>query len=107
MNLVINAAHAIDDHGQITIRTGCAEDQVWVEVEDNGKGIAAEHLGRIFEPFFTTKPVGKGTGLGLSLSYGIVNKHGGRIEVSSTPGSGSIFRVLLPRHGDALRKPAL
>jgi len=97
MNLLINAAHAIEDHGQITIRTGHDADNVWVEVEDTGKGIAPEHLGRIFEPFFTTKPVGKGTGLGLSLSYGIVNKHHGRIEVTSEVGRGSAFRVILPR----------
>ncbi|HJV92825.1 MAG TPA: ATP-binding protein [Azonexus sp.] len=97
MNLLINAAHAIEDHGQITIRTGHDEENVWVEVEDTGKGIAPENIGRIFEPFFTTKPVGKGTGLGLSLSYGIVNKHNGRIEVTSEVGRGSAFRVVLPR----------
>ncbi|MEO6352106.1 MAG: ATP-binding protein [Burkholderiaceae bacterium] len=67
MNLLVNASHAIAEHGRITIRTGQDEDNVWVEVEDSGKGIQPEHLGRIFEPFFTTKPVGKGTGLGLSL----------------------------------------
>ena len=101
MNLLINAAHAIDEHGQITIRTGHSDETVWVEVEDTGKGIAPEHLGRIFEPFFTTKPVGKGTGLGLSLSYGIVNKHGGHIDVASELGKGSRFRVVLPRHPGA------
>ncbi len=98
MNLLINAAHAIEQKGRITLRTGSDEAQVWVEVADTGKGIAPEHLGRIFEPFFTTKPVGKGTGLGLSLAYGIVGKHGGRIEVSSTVGAGTTFRVVLPRH---------
>ena len=97
MNLLINAAHAIEDRGQISIRTGYDEVNVWLEVEDTGKGISPENIGRIFEPFFTTKPVGKGTGLGLSLSYGIVHKHGGRIEVSSELGKGSRFRVLLPR----------
>ncbi len=97
MNLLINAVHAIEDHGQITIRSGYNEKDVWVEVEDTGKGIAPEHLGRIFEPFFTTKPVGKGTGLGLSLSYSIVKKHDGRIDVSSEVGKGSVFRVSLPR----------
>ena len=97
MNLLINAAHAIEDKGQISIRTGHDEENVWLEVEDTGKGISPEIIGRIFEPFFTTKPVGKGTGLGLSLSYGIVHKHGGRIEVSSKLGKGSRFRVLLPR----------
>lgn len=98
MNLLINAAHAIEDHGQINIRTGHDAHNVWLEVEDTGKGIAPEHIGRIFEPFFTTKPIGKGTGLGLSLSYGIVHKHGGRIEVTSEVGKGSMFKVLLPRN---------
>ncbi len=99
MNLLINAAHAIEERGTITIRTGAESEQVWVEVEDTGKGIAPESLKRIFEPFFTTKPVGKGTGLGLSLSYGIIQKHQGRIEVDSVLGRGSRFRVWLPlRH---------
>ena len=98
MNLVVNAAHAIGpERGTITVRTGTTgPDQVWLEVQDNGSGIAPEVLSRIFDPFFTTKAVGKGTGLGLSLAYGIVQKHGGRIEVDSTPGQGSRFRVLLP-----------
>ncbi|HEX8986583.1 MAG TPA: ATP-binding protein [Rhodocyclaceae bacterium] len=97
MNLMVNAAHAIDGHGQITLRTGADNRAVWVEVADTGSGIKPEHLDRIFDPFFTTKPVGQGTGLGLSLSYRIVQKHGGRIEVSSEPGKGSVFRVIVPR----------
>ena len=96
MNLLVNAAHAIKEHGTITLRTGCDTEMVWIEVEDSGEGIAADDLKRIFEPFFTTKPVGKGTGLGLSVSYGIVQKHRGRIEVRSEPGKGSTFRVILP-----------
>lgn len=99
MNLLVNAAHAIlsDDRGKITVRTGMnAEAMVCVEVSDNGSGIPQENLTRIFDPFFTTKPIGKGTGLGLSLAYGIVKKHGGRIEVSSTVGVGTTFRILLP-----------
>ncbi|MFA6921665.1 MAG: bacteriohemerythrin [Gallionella sp.] len=96
MNLLLNAAQAIKDKGTITIRTGADEDEVWMEVEDTGKGIASEHINRIFDPFFTTKPVGKGTGLGLSLAYGIVKKHNGRIEVNSTLGKGTTFRVCLP-----------
>ncbi len=96
MNLLVNASHAIDERGRIILSTGHDEENVWVEVEDTGKGIAPEHLGRIFEPFFTTKPVGTGTGLGLSLSYGIVQKHGGRIEVKSEVGKGSVFKVVLP-----------
>ncbi|MDP1704728.1 MAG: ATP-binding protein [Sulfurimicrobium sp.] len=96
MNFMVNAAYAIESHGTITLRTGQAGEQVWVEVADTGKGIAPEHLGRIFDPFFTTKPVGKGTGLGLSLSYGIVKKHHGSIEVDSILGKGTTFRVWLP-----------
>jgi phosphoglycerate-specific signal transduction histidine kinase len=71
MNLVVNAAHAMgEQRGRITLRTGSdSAAEVWIEVEDNGGGIAPEHLSRIFDPFFTTKAVGKGTGLGLSLAY--------------------------------------
>jgi PAS domain S-box-containing protein len=97
MNLLVNAGQSIEADGIITLRTGCDDEWVWVEVEDNGCGIPADNMTRIFEPFFTTKPVGMGTGLGLSLSYGIVAQHGGRIEVSSQIGTGSTFRVLLPR----------
>lgn len=98
MNLLVNAAHAIEDRGTIWIRTGIADDDwVWVEVEDTGKGIPPENVSRLFEPFFTTKPVGKGTGLGLSVSYGIVEQHGGKIDVRSEVGKGSVFRVWLPR----------
>ncbi|MBI2309008.1 MAG: sensor histidine kinase [Rhodocyclales bacterium] len=96
MNLLVNAAQAIPERGRIVLRTGRQGDAVWVEVEDDGAGIEPEHLNRLFDPFFTTKPVGKGTGLGLSLSYGIVQKHGGRIEVRSEPGAGAVFRVVLP-----------
>ena len=96
MNMLVNAAQAIADHGTITLRSGCADDQVWISIADTGKGIAPELLTRIFDPFFTTKPVGKGTGLGLSVSYGIVDKHGGRIEVDSPPGLGTTFTIWLP-----------
>ena len=97
MNLLVNAAQAIEERGIITIRTGEDESQVWVEIQDTGKGIKPEHVSRIFDPFFTTKPVGKGTGLGLSLAYGIVKKHDGHIEVSSTLGVGTTFKVSLPK----------
>ncbi|HLF98320.1 MAG TPA: ATP-binding protein [Methylococcaceae bacterium] len=96
MNLLVNASHAIAEQGVITIRTGMKGDQACVEIADTGAGIAPEHLARIFDPFFTTKPVGKGTGLGLSLSYSIVQKHGGKIEVESEVGKGTTFRILLP-----------
>jgi PAS domain S-box-containing protein len=97
MNFLVNAAHAIDGHGKITLRTNADDKWVWVEVEDTGSGIKPEHLDRIFDPFFTTKPVGQGTGLGLSLAYQIVQKHNGRIDVKSEVGKGSTFRVLVPR----------
>ena len=96
MNILVNAGHAIDGHGQITIATRATDDFVYIEVSDNGKGIAQEHLPRIFEPFFTTKPVGKGTGLGLSISYGIVRKHNGEIDVRSELGVGTTFVIKLP-----------
>ncbi|NYZ64335.1 ATP-binding protein [Luteimonas deserti] len=96
MNLLLNAGQAIDEEGVISVRTGHEPGQVWVEIADTGGGIPAEAMQRIFDPFFTTKPVGKGTGLGLSISYGIVAKHHGRIEVESTPQTGSRFRVILP-----------
>ncbi len=96
MNLLVNAAQAIEVRGTITIRTGAEGERVWVEVVDTGKGIPPENIPRLFDPFFTTKPAGKGTGLGLSVSYKIVEKHHGRIEVRSEPGKGSSFRVWLP-----------
>jgi len=96
MNLLVNAAQAIPEKGVITLRTGQAGDEVFIAIADTGAGIPAEILPRLFEPFFTTKPVGKGTGLGLSIAYGIVHKHGGRIEVASTIGEGTTFTVWLP-----------
>jgi signal transduction histidine kinase len=101
VNLLSNAAQAIDARGLITIRTGLNIESFWVEVEDSGRGIEPEHMGRIFEPFFTTKPAGQGSGLGLSVSYWIVHKYGGRIEATSELGRGSTFRVVLPRNSGA------
>ncbi len=101
MNLCLNAAEAISGVGRVTIRLrlvqgpdGRAEHEL--QVEDTGCGMTEEVRARIFEPFFTTKSRGKGTGLGLSLVYGIVQEHGGRIEVESAPGRGTLFRVFLP-----------
>lgn len=96
MNLLVNAAQAIEGHGTITLRTTQSDDRVHIDIADTGCGIRPEHLKRIFDPFFTTRPVGKGTGLGLSLAYGIVQKHGGTIEVNSEPGVGTTFRITLP-----------
>ena len=99
MNLLVNAAHAIDKQGVIRLRSGCNGDQVWIEVIDDGGGIPAENLNRIFDPFFTTKPLGKGTGLGLSLAWGIVQRHRGQITVQSEVGKGTTFRISLPIDG--------
>nr|WP_305906835.1 ATP-binding protein [Methylomarinum sp. Ch1-1]MDP4519542.1 ATP-binding protein [Methylomarinum sp. Ch1-1] len=100
MNLLVNAAHAIEAFGDITIRTGYREpDWLWVEVEDSGKGIPDEIKHKIFDPFFTTKPVGEGTGLGLSLTYKIVQDHNGKIEIDSTVGKGTRFRIYFPLNG--------
>jgi signal transduction histidine kinase len=98
LNLLTNAAHATSDAGgTITVRTAMRDaGHVAVEIADNGHGIAPELLPRIFDPFFTTKAVGKGTGLGLSISYKIVQSHGGRLEVRSTPGEGTCFTIVLP-----------
>ncbi|VVO50020.1 Adaptive-response sensory-kinase SasA [Pseudomonas fluorescens] len=101
MNLLVNAAHAIEQFGRVILRSGHEDSWVWLEVEDTGGGIPPHLLNRIYEPFFTTKPIGKGTGLGLSLSYNIVRKHHGRIEVNSEPGLGTRFRIWLP-----VRQPA-
>ena len=96
MNILINAGQAIKEDGLIRIATGVEGEEVWIDITDNGSGISKEHLTRIFDPFFTTKQVGVGTGLGLSLSYSIIGKHHGRIEVDSTPGTGTRFRIRLP-----------
>lgn len=102
-NLLINAAQAIEGKGTITVRTGCDLQKawVWVEISDTGAGIDPDHQPHIFDAFFTTKPVGKGTGLGLAVSKQIVDKHHGRLEMTSTVGVGTTFRVLLPMIGDA------
>lgn len=105
MNLLLNAAQAIPQRGVIRLASGFNDEQVWIEVSDTGRGMTAEVRNRIFEPFFTTKPVGQGTGLGLSLSYSIVRKHHGRIDVSSEPDQGTTFRVSLPRRQPAKAAP--
>lgn len=99
MSLILNAVQALDERperGALVLRSGYEDECCWVEVEDNGKGMSPEVQQHIFEPFFTTRPVGKGTGLGLSLAYGIVRKHGGRIDVDSASGRGTRMRIWLP-----------
>lgn len=97
MNLVVNAAQAIEGSGEITVTTGrVGDDSVQVSIADTGKGISPEGLRRLFEPFYTTKPVGEGTGLGLTLSREIVQRHRGQIEVNSELGKGTVFTLTLP-----------
>ena len=97
LNLINNAVYVMQERGgSLRLRSSVSGDMVQVEVMDTGTGIAPEHLGRIFEPFFTTKPEVSGTGLGLSVSLGIVESHGGTIDVQSELGVGSTFTVKLP-----------
>ena len=99
MNLLVNAAHAMsaERRGKIFVLSGTGDGEtVWIEIADDGCGIPPANMKKIFDPFFTTKPIGQGTGLGLSLSYGIVQKHHGRIQVSSEAGKGTSFRITLP-----------
>lgn len=96
MNLLLNAAQAMEQPGDIYIRISAEAEVATISVRDSGSGIAPQHLTKIFDPFFTTKEVGTGTGLGLSLSYSIIQKHQGKISVSSPPGQGAEFVVTLP-----------
>ncbi|PUE62020.1 hypothetical protein B9Z36_01535 [Limnohabitans sp. Rim8] len=103
LNLIVNAAQAMPagKMGVIDIRTACNHEQVWIEVQDNGPGIAPEILKKIFDPFFTTKDPGTGTGLGLSVSQNIIQQHGGTLTVDSTVGVGTTFKITLP-----IKRPA-
>ena len=111
MNILMNCLDAMPDGGVLTIRTtdagqnrknitGCCDlplgHNCMIQICDTGMGMTEEARKRIFEPFFTTKAAGKGTGLGMSVTYGIIQKHGGRIDVASEPGKGSVFTILMP-----------
>jgi len=96
MNLLVNAAQAIEKQGEIRIRTWNGDGNIYVSISDTGSGIPEDKINRIFEPFFTTKPVGKGTGLGLSITYDIVKKHNGDIKVESEVGRGTTFTITIP-----------
>ena len=96
LNLFMNARDAMPSGGMLEVRTGAHNGSVAVEVTDTGSGIPAENLHRIFDPFFTTKATGRGTGLGLSVSYGIIKEHAGKVDVRSTPGKGTSFRLEFP-----------
>jgi len=105
MNLLVNAAQSIKERGTIILRTQHVGENVSIEISDTGSGIPPSILNRIFDPFFTTKPLGTGTGLGLSITHGIIRKHNGRIEVSSEPGAGTTFRIILPIRQTAAGQP--
>ncbi len=112
-NILINAIHAMPQGGEVTVTLRCEtatppdqvqsepQEYVCIAVQDEGSGIGQEHLGQIFEPFFTTKDVGEGTGLGLSIAYGIVQEHGGWIDVVSQPDRGSCFTIYLAKTNSA------
>jgi signal transduction histidine kinase len=98
LNLIINAAEAMDGNGRLTITTrqNLKKESVEIRVQDTGHGISAENMSKIFDPFFTTKETGHGVGLGLAISYGIVQEHGGSITVESELEKGTTFTVSMP-----------
>ncbi len=106
LNLVTNAAQAIEGEGKILLKTKADGESVTITIEDNGKGIPDDVLPRIFDPFFTTKPVGHGTGLGLAISYQIIKEHGGTIRVASKVGVGTRFVIRLPQQAAATQRLA-
>jgi two-component system, NtrC family, sensor kinase len=98
LNLLTNAAQAMETSGIISVKTFEDNGSAVVEIADNGKGISPENLRKIFEPFFTTKGIGQGTGLGLSIVYKIIQNHNGTIDVQSTVGVGTVFTIRIPIH---------
>jgi signal transduction histidine kinase len=100
LNILVNAAQALEGQREPSLEIASKENQGWVEISigDNGKGMSKEIQKRIFEPFYTTKDIGKGTGLGLSISYGIVSHHQGELNVESAPNQGTVFTLRLPIH---------
>jgi signal transduction histidine kinase len=98
-NIALNAIQAMPKGGTLTFSAQIEGREIALRIRDTGAGISQEHLGRIFDPFFTTKEVGQGTGLGLSVSFAIVKRHGGTIEVESVVGKGSCFIIKLPLAG--------
>lgn len=98
MNLIINAIQAVEEDGRISVSAEFNADagQIEIRIADTGPGIPREYIDSIFDPFFTTKETGTGTGLGLSISYGIIQEHGGDIQVSTQTGKGTTFTIILP-----------
>ena len=96
MNILVNAAQAIEKQGEIRIATRAIGDSIEIKISDTGTGISKENLSKIFDPFFTTKDVGKGTGLGMNVAYNIIQKHKGTIDIESTVGKGTTFTIRIP-----------
>jgi two-component system NtrC family sensor kinase len=96
LNMLVNASQAIEEFGEIDLRTGLENNWITIRIQDNGSGVSEEKINRIFDPFFTTKAVGVGTGLGLSISSGIIKQHNGKIEVESEIGKGTCFTLFIP-----------
>jgi signal transduction histidine kinase len=106
MNLLLNAVDAVDEQGKIKVATSTRAGEVILNVCDRGHGIAADQLDKVFDPFFTTKQAGEGTGLGLSISLGIIQAHGGKIDVTSQPGAETVFTISIPVLEDEAEKEA-
>jgi len=106
LNLFMNSIQAMENGGElkVVIRSAETPAEVRIDISDTGPGIAPEHLNQVFDPFFTTKKVGVGTGLGLSVSYNIIKKNGGRMEVNSRLGQGACFSIFLPLAGRAIEE---
>jgi signal transduction histidine kinase len=106
INLIVNAIQAMPDGGELEILSSSADNNfITVSIRDTGYGIPAENMDKLFTPFFSTKDAVKGVGLGLAVSYGIIERHGGRIEVRSEAGKGSVFTVYLPAYHEGSQKP--
>lgn len=107
LNILLNARDALNDGGRIHISIcyDAAQDEATLTIEDDGSGVAPEHLAQVFDPFFTTKPAGRGTGLGLAVCYGIISAHNGRIEISPAPARGTIVGIKLPTHSATKGQP--
>jgi len=100
LNLIVNAADAIETHGKIRIATSVEDNNIRLDISDTGCGIPQNAINRIYDPFYTSKEIGHGTGLGLSISHGIIKKHGGRMAVDSEEGKGTEFSIFLPITND-------
>ena len=96
MNLILNARDAMTHGGRLEISIDCDDQVTVITFRDNGMGISPENLSKIYDPFFTTKQIGQGTGLGLAVSFGIIQDHGGHINVESQQGKGAVFYISIP-----------